>query len=114
MVVLCFLWGMGQVAAPLAAPRVSLMMQRSIRSAVAAPLILLSGSVRGIALFKADEILCGPGCWWHVIRGRALVHLCRSRSYQGVTCGGFHLPGTLLDRIDLHGSVVTPVQGVPR
>ena len=29
MVVLCFLWGMGQVAAPLAAPRVSLMMQRA-------------------------------------------------------------------------------------
>jgi drug/metabolite transporter (DMT)-like permease len=57
MVVLCFLWGMNQVAAKLAAPGVSLVMQGGIRSAVAALLMLLWAYLRGIPLFRADGSL---------------------------------------------------------
>jgi drug/metabolite transporter (DMT)-like permease len=57
MLLLCFLWGINQVMAKLAAPGVSLVMQAGIRSIIAA--ILLYGWMRlhGIPLFNRDGTL---------------------------------------------------------
>jgi drug/metabolite transporter (DMT)-like permease len=57
MVLLCLLWGMNQVAAKLAAPGVSLVMQAGIRSALAVPLLMVWARVRGIPLFMPDGSL---------------------------------------------------------
>jgi drug/metabolite transporter (DMT)-like permease len=60
MVGLCFLWGFSHVAAKLAAPGVSLVMQGGIRSTLAALALFLWTRVRGIPLFERDGTLV-PG-----------------------------------------------------
>jgi len=60
MVVLSMLWGFQQVAVKLAAHGVSLVMQGSIRSAIAALLVLLWAWMRGIPLRERDGTLL-PG-----------------------------------------------------
>lgn len=57
---LCVLWGFNHVAAKLAAPGISLLMQASIRSCGAALLILLWAASRRIPVFDRDGSL-GPG-----------------------------------------------------
>jgi drug/metabolite transporter (DMT)-like permease len=54
MVLLCFIWGLGHVAAKLAAPGISLVFQAGLRSAIATVLLLVYARVRGIPLFERD------------------------------------------------------------
>lgn len=54
MVILCLIWGLGHVAAKLAAPGISLVLQAGMRSAIAAVLLLIYARMRGIALFERD------------------------------------------------------------
>jgi len=57
MALLCLIWGMGHVAAKLAAPGISLVFQAGLRSAIAAVLLLIYARVRGIRLFDRDATL---------------------------------------------------------
>jgi drug/metabolite transporter (DMT)-like permease len=57
MALLCLCWGFNYVAAKLAAPGMSLVMQGGVRSAIAAILLILWARVRGIALFSRDGTL---------------------------------------------------------
>ena len=60
MILLTAVWGMQQVAIKLAAPSVPLVMQASIRSAVATALVVAWARSRGIALVARDGTLA-PG-----------------------------------------------------
>ena len=66
MVGLCFLWGFSHVAAKLAAPGISLVMQGGIRSILAACALFTWASLRGIPLFARD------GTLWHGLAAGAL------------------------------------------
>ncbi len=57
MLILCVIWGFNHVAAKLAAPGVSYVMQAGIRSIVAALLVLGWARYRGIALWNRDGSL---------------------------------------------------------
>lgn len=57
MVILCVIWGFNHVAAKLAAPGVSYVMQAGIRSIAAAMLVLGWARYRGIALWNRDGSL---------------------------------------------------------
>lgn len=57
MVLLCFTWGLGQVATKLAADGVSLLTQAAIRSAVATVLLFAWARLRGTPLFERDGTL---------------------------------------------------------
>lgn len=57
MVILCVIWGFNHVAAKLAAPGVSYVMQAGIRSIAAAILVMGWARYRGIALWKRDGSL---------------------------------------------------------
>ncbi len=57
MIFLCFLWGINQVMAKLAAPDVSLVMQAGLRSAIAAALVFVWARLRGTPLFARDGTL---------------------------------------------------------
>jgi len=57
MVLLCLIWGLGHVAAKLAAPGISLVLQAGIRSAIATVLLLAYARLRGIPLFQRDGTL---------------------------------------------------------
>ena len=62
MVLLCAIWGFGHVAAKLAAPGVSLVMQSGIRTFIATVLLLGWSAWRGIPLFGRDGTFW-PGIW---------------------------------------------------
>ena len=57
MALLCLIWGLGHVAAKLAAPGISLVFQAGLRSAIAGVLLLIYARVRGIRLFDRDATL---------------------------------------------------------
>ena len=57
MALLCLCWGFNYVAAKLAAPGMSLVMQGGVRSGIAALLLMLWARVRGITLFARDGTL---------------------------------------------------------
>ncbi len=57
MLLLCLIWGLGHVAAKLAAPGISLVLQAGIRSAIATVLLLAYVRLRGIPLFARDATL---------------------------------------------------------
>jgi drug/metabolite transporter (DMT)-like permease len=54
MVMCCFIWGFNQVAAKLAAPDMSLVMQGGVRSTIASACLLVWARMRGIPLFQRD------------------------------------------------------------
>lgn len=54
MVLLCFIWGIGHVAAKFAAEGISLVFQSGVRSVVATGLLLLWGWSRGIRFWDRD------------------------------------------------------------
>jgi len=60
MVLLCFIWGIGHVAAKFTAPGISLVFQAGLRSVIATGLILAWGWQRGIPFWGRDGTL-GPG-----------------------------------------------------
>ena len=57
MVLLCFLWGGGHVAAKIAAEGIPLMFQAGLRSAIAAACLFAWARWRGVALFRRDGTL---------------------------------------------------------
>ena len=57
MIVLCLIWGLGHVAAKLAAPGVSLILQGGLRCAIALGLLLIWAQLRRIVLFTRDGTL---------------------------------------------------------
>lgn len=54
MTLLCLIWGLGHVAAKLAAPGISLVFQAGLRSAIACVLLLGYARIRRIPLFQRD------------------------------------------------------------
>ncbi|HYN26755.1 MAG TPA: DMT family transporter, partial [Burkholderiales bacterium] len=66
MVMCCFIWGFNHVAAKLAAPDMSLVMQGGVRSAIAAACVLVWARIRGIPLFQRD------GTFWPGLAAGAL------------------------------------------
>jgi drug/metabolite transporter (DMT)-like permease len=60
MVVLCLSWAFNQIAVKLALPDIPPMLQATIRSAAALPMLLLFARLRGAKLFARDGTL-GPG-----------------------------------------------------
>jgi drug/metabolite transporter (DMT)-like permease len=57
MLLLCLSWGFNQVAVKLALPDIPPMLQATIRSAGALPLLLLIARLRGVRMFAADGTL---------------------------------------------------------
>src|SRR5215469_16827099 len=57
MLMLCFSWGFNQIAVKLALPDIPPMLQATIRSAGALPLLFLIGSLRGVRFFERDGTL---------------------------------------------------------
>jgi drug/metabolite transporter (DMT)-like permease len=57
MLVVCVSWGFNQVAVKLALPDIPPMLQATIRSAGALPVLLLIARLRGVRLFAADGTL---------------------------------------------------------
>ena len=55
MVLLCFIWGIGHVAAKFAGQGISLVFQSGVRSVVATGLLLAWGCYRGIPLWERDR-----------------------------------------------------------
>jgi drug/metabolite transporter (DMT)-like permease len=62
MVMLCMIWGVGHVAAKLAAPGISLVFQSALRSLFAAALLLAWCRIRGVDLWGRDGSLW-PGIY---------------------------------------------------
>jgi len=60
MLVLCLSWGFNQIAVKLALPDIPPLLQATIRSAGAMPVLLLIARLRGVKLFASDGTL-GPG-----------------------------------------------------
>jgi drug/metabolite transporter (DMT)-like permease len=60
MLVLCLSWGFNQISVKLVLPDIPPMLQATIRSVVALPLLLLIARLRGVKIFAADGTL-GPG-----------------------------------------------------
>jgi drug/metabolite transporter (DMT)-like permease len=57
MLMLCFSWGFNQVAVKLALPDIPPMLQATIRSVGALPVLLLVGWLRGVRFFERDGTL---------------------------------------------------------
>jgi drug/metabolite transporter (DMT)-like permease len=57
MALLCFIWGFGHVAAKLAAPGMSLVMQGGLRCVIASVLLIAWARMRAIPLFERDGSL---------------------------------------------------------
>jgi drug/metabolite transporter (DMT)-like permease len=57
MLMLCVTWGFNQIAVKLVLPDIPPMLQATIRSAGALPVLLLMGSLRGVRFFERDGTL---------------------------------------------------------
>lgn len=60
MVVLCLSWAFNQIAVKLALPEIPPMLQATVRSVGALPMLLLFARLRGVKMFERDGTL-GPG-----------------------------------------------------
>jgi drug/metabolite transporter (DMT)-like permease len=78
MLMLCFTWGFNQIAIKLVLPDIPPMLQATIRSAGALPVLLLIGWLRGARLFQRDGTLV-PGLVAGVMFGVEFVLI-----YQGL------------------------------
>lgn len=74
MVLLCLIWGLGQVAVKLATEGVSLVTQAAIRSAVATVLLFAWARVREVPLFGRDDTLW-PGLFAGLLFGAEFVFI---------------------------------------
>jgi drug/metabolite transporter (DMT)-like permease len=72
MLVLCGSWAFNQIAVKLALPDLPPMLQATIRSSLAFPVLLLIARVRGVKMFERDGTL-GPGLLAGVIFGLEFV-----------------------------------------
>ena len=78
MLMLCLSWGFNQIAVKLALPDIPPMLQATIRSAGALPVLLLIARLRGVKIFASDGTL-GAGLLAGVIFGVEFVLI-----YQGL------------------------------
>jgi drug/metabolite transporter (DMT)-like permease len=78
MLMLCLSWGFNQIAVKLALPDIPPMLQATIRSAGALPVLLLIARARGAKILVADGSL-GPGLFAGLLFGLEFVMI-----YQGL------------------------------
>jgi drug/metabolite transporter (DMT)-like permease len=76
MLMLCFSWGFNQVAVKLALPDIPPMLQATIRSAGALPVLLLIARLRRVKIFASDGTL-GAGLFAGVLFGLEFVLIFR-------------------------------------
>jgi drug/metabolite transporter (DMT)-like permease len=76
MLMLCLSWGFNQIAVKLALPDIPPMLQATIRSAGALPVLLLIAWLRGVKIFKRDGTL-GAGLFAGVLFGIEFVLIYR-------------------------------------
>jgi len=76
MLMLCLSWGFNQIAVKLALPDIPPMLQATIRSAGALPVLLLIARLRGVRIFKRDGTL-GAGLFAGVLFGIEFVLIYR-------------------------------------
>ena len=78
MVVLCLSWAFNQIAVKLALPEIPPLLQATLRSAGAVPVLLLFAWARGVKMFERDGTL-GPGIIAGILFGVEFVLI-----YQGL------------------------------
>jgi drug/metabolite transporter (DMT)-like permease len=78
IMVLCVSWAFNQIAVKLALPEIPPLLQATLRSAGAVPVLLLFARVRGVKMFERDGTL-GPGLIAGVLFGVEFVLI-----YQGL------------------------------
>src|SRR6202030_2097645 len=76
MLMLCLSWGFNQIAVKLALPDVPPMLQATIRSTGALPVLLLIARLRGVKIFVSDGTL-GAGLFAGVLFGLEFVLIFR-------------------------------------
>jgi drug/metabolite transporter (DMT)-like permease len=76
MLMLCLSWGFNQIAVKLVLPDVPPMLQATIRSAGALPVLLLIARLRGVKLFQRDNSLV-PGLFAGLLFGLEFVLIYR-------------------------------------
>src|ERR1700744_4211095 len=76
MVMVCVSWGFNQIAVKLALPDIPPMLQATIRSAGALPVLLLIARLRGVRLFERDDTLW-PGLFAGLLFGLEFVMIYR-------------------------------------
>jgi drug/metabolite transporter (DMT)-like permease len=76
MLMLCLSWGFDQIAVKLALPDIPPMLQATIRSAGALPVLLLIARLRGVKIFERDGTL-GAGLFAGVLFGLEFVLIFR-------------------------------------
>src|SRR6202171_1122792 len=79
MLMLCLSWGFNQIAVKLALPDIPPMLQATIRSAAALPVLLLIARLRGVKIFASDGAL-GAGLFAGVLFGLEFVLIFRGLS----------------------------------
>jgi len=84
MVVLCLSWAFNQIAVKLALPEVPPLLQATIRSAGALPVLLLFARLRGVRMFERDGTL-GPGLVAGVMFGVEFVLIFSGLLYTSVS-----------------------------
>jgi len=76
MLMLCLSWGFNQIAVKLVLPDIPPMLQGTIRSACALPVLLLIARLRGVKMFAADGTL-GAGLFAGLLFGFEFVLIYR-------------------------------------
>jgi drug/metabolite transporter (DMT)-like permease len=76
MLMLCFSWGFNQIAVKLVLPDIPPMLQATIRSAGALPVLLLMARLRGVKIFERDGTL-GSGLFAGLLFGFEFVLIYR-------------------------------------
>jgi drug/metabolite transporter (DMT)-like permease len=76
MLMLCFSWGFNQIAVKLVLPDIPPMLQATIRSAGALPVLLLMAKLRGVKIFERDGTL-GAGLFAGLLFGFEFVLIYR-------------------------------------
>ena len=92
MLMLCLSWGFNQIAVKLALPDIPPMLQATIRSAGALPVLLLIARLRGVRVFKRDGTL-RAGLFAGVLFGIEFVLIFRGLLFTSASRGVvFNIP----------------------
>ncbi len=86
MLMLCLSWGFNQIAVKLALPDIPPMLQATIRSAGALPVLLLIARLRGVRIFKRDGTL-RAGLFAGVLFGIEFVLIYRGLLFTSASRG---------------------------
>src|SRR5947199_1703085 len=86
MLMLCLSWGFNQIAVKLALPDIPPILQATIRSAGALPVLLLIARLRGVRIFQRDGTL-GAGLFAGVLFGIEFVLIYRGLLFTSASRG---------------------------